>query len=499
MNIIQTDCTLRDGGYYTGWDFDEDIVRDYFKLIDELPIEYLEIGYLNKPKDTYFGEFYYLPDHTLLEISNLTSKKLAFMIDSKDCKVSDLQNLVPRVKDYVSMIRLATDPARIQHSLDLAREIAKYGVKVALNIMYISKVNADHEIFDSLGDIGGYVDILNLVDSYGSVYPNDIPQIVENFRKVTTVTLGFHGHNNIELAYANCLAALSVGITHIDTTVLGMGRGAGNLKTEMLLAYRKSKLDQVVDLNVVGKLVDVFSGLHAQHKWGSNLAYMVSGNYTLPQKDVMEALEINRYSLAGIVSSLDLEAKLSLPVFKRDNKIKNCLILGGGQSVVDHLKGIKSFLSQNKDCIVVHSSSKYTNTFKGIANEQIFAVAGDELLNLGETSSSSKYVLEPSPRKVNCSISNLDGFYELSEVSFIDRYHDSPLTISLQITSDLGSAEIYLAGFDGYSETSSRKQLYIMKENQDIIDEFGPKGLLSLTPTNYKNLQKISIYGLLMR
>ena len=44
------DCTLRDGGYYTNWDFKEDLVKSYLKSFDLLPIEYLEIGYRSPKK-----------------------------------------------------------------------------------------------------------------------------------------------------------------------------------------------------------------------------------------------------------------------------------------------------------------------------------------------------------------------------------------------------------------------------------------------------------------
>jgi 4-hydroxy 2-oxovalerate aldolase len=80
-----------------------------------------------------------------------------------------------------------------------------------------------------------------------------------------------------------------------------MGRGAGNLKIELILSYLKSKNNLNIDLNTLSKLVESFIPLLNIYKWGTNLAYIVSGNYSLPQKDVMKALEIDQYKLSSII------------------------------------------------------------------------------------------------------------------------------------------------------------------------------------------------------
>jgi 4-hydroxy 2-oxovalerate aldolase len=71
---------------------------------------------------------------------------------------------------------------------------------------------------------------------------------------------------------------------------------------------------------------------------------MVSGAYSLPQKDVMEALEINRYSLSGIINSIKKEQNIKLPLFIKDQDFQKAIIIGGGESVKKHLEIIKVFL-----------------------------------------------------------------------------------------------------------------------------------------------------------
>jgi 4-hydroxy 2-oxovalerate aldolase len=493
------DCTLRDGGYYTNWDFDKELIKNYLLYIDKLPIEYIEVGYRSGVKTEYLGEYFYLPVSTLRYIKSYTSKKIAVMLNAKDCMGINLKSLLRDTKDYISLVRIATDPNKIQFSLSLAKELKKLGFEVAINIMYITTIKENYTILNDLKGIEEYVDILNLVDSYGSIYPKELESLIELVRKKTDVSLGFHGHNNIELAFSNTLVAIENGIDIIDSTVLGMGRGAGNLKLELILMYFKINKIFDVDLNILGKLIELFNPLLNKYKWGTNLAYMVSGNYSLPQKEVMDSLEINRYSLSGIVHHIKNETKMKIPKFNDVTSFENCFIIGGGESIKNNIDAIREYLSLNKDMLVIYSTSKYIKLFEGIINTQYFAVSGDELLKIeDDIKSISKYILEPSPRKVNVNIQNQTNFYELTTIDFIDNYIDSPLTISLQISITVNAKHIYLVGFDGYSELKNKKELYLMQENQNIINSFiKDKELISLTPTKYINLIGSSIYGVL--
>jgi len=100
--------------------------------------------------------------------------------------------------------------------------------------------------------------------------------------------------------------------------------------------------------------------------------------------------------------------------------------------------------------------------------------------------------------KVNSKIKNIKNFYELEQIEFINKYSDAPLTISLQIALDIEVYNIYLVGFDGYGELKNKKELYLMQENQEIIDSFiSQKEIVSLTETKYKNIQQKSIYGMI--
>ncbi len=486
------DCTLRDGGYYTSWDFDKNLVREYLNYIEKLPIEYIEIGYRSSLKEEYFGEYFYLPMNTIKFIKDNTSKKLSIMLNVKDCLNVDLKELLGDVKKDIEIIKLAIDPNKIENGLNIAKILKEVGFKVGFNLMYISKIDDNHKIYNYLTKIEEYGDILYLVDSYGAIFPNNLEKLIQNIQKNISLPLGFHGHNNLELAFSNALTAINNDVEYIDSTILGMGRGAGNLKTELFLTYLKNNYNFDIDLNILSKLVELFKPLQDKYKWGTNFAYIVSGSYSLPQKDVMEALEINRYSITSIINKLTNNFD-RLPIYQGEKKFKKALIIGGGESVKNCIEAIKLFLKQNNDIAVIHSTSKYIHLFEDIKNHQIFAISGDEITKLEKLPNNIDFfVTNPNPIKLNIKD---ERFYQLESIDFTD-IKDSPLSVSLEITNILNIKDIYLVGYDGYNETKNKKELYLMQETQSIIDNFNKK-LISLTKTNYKNIVQSSVFGMI--
>lgn len=125
-----------------------------------------------------------------------------------------------------------------------------------------------------------------------------------------------------------------------------MGRGAGNLNMELLLTcLAKGGLE--VDFNVLGEVVETFKTLYEEHRWGTNLPYMISGAYSIPQKEVMDWVGNRTYSFNSIVRALDnrrnkVADNARYPVLNA-TKTKQVLIVGGGDSVKEHINAISEF------------------------------------------------------------------------------------------------------------------------------------------------------------
>ena len=210
MKIL--DCTLRDGGYYTNWDFDKSIVDAYIEASNILPIDYLEVGYRNNSSKEYMGKYGYCPIYELEDLRKKSRKKLVVMINEKNVRPSDLDKLLIPIKGLVDMIRIAIDPKNFDRAVLLAEAVKKEGFEVGFNTMYMSKWKDYEGFFSKLKNINEIADLFCMVDSYGGISPADISEILHIVRENTSCPIGFHGHNNLEMGLINTLTAIELGL-----------------------------------------------------------------------------------------------------------------------------------------------------------------------------------------------------------------------------------------------------------------------------------------------
>src|SRR5688572_25334677 len=97
------DCTLRDGGYYTNWDFSPELVQTYFKSFNDLPVDYLEIGYRSNPMDEYLGQYFYCPVYVMEQARQLSKKKLVIILDEKNVKPEHVSTLLKPCVGLIDM------------------------------------------------------------------------------------------------------------------------------------------------------------------------------------------------------------------------------------------------------------------------------------------------------------------------------------------------------------------------------------------------------------
>lgn len=510
------DCTLRDGGYYTNWDFPKELIDEYLDTVCELPIEYIEIGYRSPSKEQYYGQYFYLPTETIQYIHGKVnqSKKLAIMINTKDCpSVELLEDLLNGCKDYIDLIRFSVSPSNFSHSLNLARKTKSLGFEVSLNIMYLSQMDTS-QISDFIGSILSNVsdiEFIYLVDSYGACYPNEVFQKIENATKKSHIPIGFHGHDNIQLAFANSLCALEGGAQIIDSTLTGMGRGAGNLSTELYCPYYCNNNGIEIDYTKLANLVEKFNELKVKYGWGTSLPYMISGFEKLPQGEIMKLVSMKRYKTNTILNMLKNQ-NLNLKVqdsklFKGADfkKVDNIVLVGGGNEVKRHIGGLLE-LAQKSKTIFIHASLKNLNYFIGDGLTNIVCLPGDEVNKLEKDYHNNViYILSQKQNNKRANeIIELKNSFVLGDTN-IDRLfiekdfsYDPPLLMCLKVAEILGEYPIFLTGFDGYSEETNANIL-LQKENQQIINIYNEsehRALVSITPTKY-DIRLVSLYAIL--
>lgn len=511
MRIL--DCTIRDGGYYTNWDFDHILIKEYARAMELLPIEYIEVGYRSIPLKGYLGKYFYCPIYVLKELKSLMpSKKLVVILNEKDIRPEHIEDLLIPIKPYVTLIRMAVDPNNFERAIELAKSVKRLGFEVAFNVMYMSNWKKDPSFLDLLEGLDNVLDYFYMVDSFGGILPEEVRDIVKLVKSKTNVSLGFHGHDNLHMGLINAIIAFEEGCCIIDATITGMGRGAGNLKTELLLTYLESKNKLKFDYNLLGVVVAGFEDLKKEYDWGVSLPYMFSGAYSLPQKDVMEWVGMNRYSLSSILNALNnkklvVKDNVKLPILNKNNSFKTAIILGGGKSVDSHKEAIIKYAELKEDFCLIHAGVKNALSFKTLNCKQLFSLVGVEDENLLNQINISKetnlmFTFPPYPRKMGVSVPSKIKLLakELASIDFTNSSTDSPFAVAIQTAIDLGVREVLLIGFDGYDIEINKNQFALAQENQNIINDILKRdnfSIQSLSPTKYENIQITSIYSLI--
>lgn len=504
------DCTLRDGGYYTDWDFSSDIVDSYIESMNKLPIDYLELGYRNNPDKMYLGKFGYCPVSVLTSIRKHSIKKLAVMLNEKSTNPEDLLKLTEPIKGLADMIRLAVDPKNLQRAIVLAKAVKDQGFEVAFNIMYMSKWDEYEGFYDQLSGLNGVVDILNMVDSFGGIMPDEVDSIVKILREKVSCKIGFHGHNNLQMGLANTIRAIKLGVDSVDATILGMGRGAGNLNMELLLTYL-NKEGLAVDFNVLGDVITTFTPLLEKYQWGTQLPYMISGANSIPQKEVMSLVMNRAYSFDSIVRGLQnrkdhVKDNAKYPILET-SKYDKVIIIGGGNTPVEHFESIKDFINKSESIALVFATARHAGLFLGIDVPQFYCLVGREAKRLKNNVGAEKYkgicVLPPYPRKLGTDVPEYaeTTTFEIASIDFTNGFEDSCTALAIQTAINISKGNIYVVGYDGYpGSILSEKEVTLSNETKTLFNDYekvAGKKMKSLTPSIYPELNVESIYQFL--
>ena len=233
------DCTFRDGGYQTNWNFSIPLVEDYLNLIHGLGVEIAEIGFRSalKSENQDSGPFLFSDEEFLNSLSLPDTLQIAVMINSDE--ISEVKTEVnslfsPAVESTVSLVRMASRINDVKKSHEIAIQLQDKGYKVALNLMESSPELISSKKFLQINGLLEAFDYVFLADSFGILSPTEINEMDSIFKE-TRSDYGLHLHDNRGLAFANALAAKQNGVLWLDSTAAGLGRGAGNLRTEQLI------------------------------------------------------------------------------------------------------------------------------------------------------------------------------------------------------------------------------------------------------------------------
>jgi 4-hydroxy 2-oxovalerate aldolase len=287
------DCTIRDGGLINNHDFSFEFVRAVYQAVSAAGVDYMEMGYKNSRKlfpAADFGVWKFCEDDLIHRVIDgvKNGAKVSVMVDVGRVDMDDVK---PKKESPVDMVRVAAYIKDVDKAIHMVNEFNAKGYETTINIMSIASA-MEKDIVEALGQIENEskADVIYIVDSNGSLYQESTELLAKKFRKILKKKeLGFHGHNNQQLAFSNTIEAIIHNVNYLDATVYGIGRGAGNCPLELLLGFLKNpKFDVRPVLEIITK---EFLPLREKIEWGYIIPYAITGMFNAHPKAAIELRE----------------------------------------------------------------------------------------------------------------------------------------------------------------------------------------------------------------
>lgn len=303
------DATIRDGGLCNNFEFTDEFVTELYKTNIKSGVDYMEFGYrasknLFDPEK--FGKWKFCTEEDIRSIvgDNISDMKIAVMADVGRCDFKE--DFIPKADSVVDMVRVACYIHQIPAAVEMIEYFHNLGYETSCNIMAVSQANND-QLSAALEMLGqSSVDVVYLVDSYGSLYPENAGNLaklyLEHGEKYGKA-IGFHAHNNQNLAFANTIETMSFGVSYLDATAMGMGRGAGNCAMELLLGFLKNPKYNLYSLLTF--LERYMLPLKENGVvWGYDVQYMLTGQLNRHPREAMAFTADERVDYCEFYKSL---------------------------------------------------------------------------------------------------------------------------------------------------------------------------------------------------
>lgn len=297
-DIKVVDATIRDGGLVNNFEFTDEFVKELYKANIKAGVDYMEFGY-KASKDLFdvdkFGKWKFCDEEDIRAIvgDNPSDMKIAVMADVG--RTDFKKDIIDKKDSVIDLIRIATYINTIPAAIEMIEYCHEKGYETSVNLMAVSTANTKdvEQALDLLGQTN--VDVIYLVDSYGSLYPLQIREYTEMYMNVAEKygkKVGFHAHNNQQMAFANTVDAVTFGASYIDATMMGMGRGAGNCILEGLLGFLKNPKYRVV--HVLNFVQNYMLELKKQGlTWGYDIPYLLTGIFNAHPKTAIDKIKAN--------------------------------------------------------------------------------------------------------------------------------------------------------------------------------------------------------------
>lgn len=477
MNSLKVlDVTLRDGGCVNDFNFGQVYMEKILAAQEASGVDIIELGYIDEEKGSVSGRTQYINEQVIQEHILKNKKPGVSYVAMIDYGAFDVEKLQPRKEGSIDGIRMAFHKKNRLDMIPLGRRIIEKGYEFYIQPMTTLRYS-DAELLElidlvnkELPDAAGFY----IVDSFGEMRPNDMNRVMNlvDHNLIPSMTLGLHSHNNLQMSYSNAVALLKYPTNRdlmLDSSIMGMGKGAGNLNTELLLEHLNLYYGKQYKIGPLLEVIDkVINQLHDEFYWGYAVEYYLSSanhctpsyashfynKHMLPIDQVGELLRMiaeekkisfdkayaeelyRQYNASKAIDDTAVVAEL-----KREFSGKKILLVAPGKSIETAERKIKEILDSEE---VVGIGLNLTNDmgldYLLTTRQDVYDEALSEGKNVITTSNVSK------GGRGNVRILNYKNWIEVDE-----RTHDSSSVIALNLLKACEVKEVLLAGLDGFS------------------------------------------------
>lgn len=488
------DCTLRDGGYINNWNFGNEKIKDILEKLQAANMDIIECGFITGKE--------YNKDYSLYEnatdvnkvINRKEEKTMHVAMIAMGEKEIDPVLLCDKKDSYIDGIRLTFHEKEIEKAFEYGRIIKEKGYKLFMQpvgtTLYTDKKLI--ELIEKINELKPFA--FYLVDTLGTLYPTDIQRFMflidTNLRK--DVALGFHSHNNLQLSFSNAQKMLEFNTDRqliIDCSCFGMGRGAGNLCSEMICEYLNKEYNHTYNTIPILEVIDEdLMSIFAEAPWGYSAGYYLSAinnchpNYssyllskqTIPVRTISGLLEKIPQKERGIFNKALMEEiyqkyqenfiddKANLEKLKKIIDGREVLLLGPGPSIVDKKEEISEYIKVNNPVVI---SMNFLP--KDIKVDYIFISNNKRYDKYIQDMDKDKIIVTSNIKEAD---SNLMVINYSDLVNTSDYVSDNAGLMLIKLLMNLTVRNISIAGMDGFNKNLSNN--YVEKDMVGTIDSY---------------------------
>lgn len=473
MNKVHVlDCTLRDGGYCNEWGFGFDNAKKITSGLVEAGVEIIECGFITNrvEYDPEVTKFNTVEEVARVIPENREGKIFVAMMNYGEYQIEDLP---PFDGSSIDGIRVAFHKKNLKESLELCKQIKAKGYLVFIQAM-VSLSYTDEEFLNLIRSVNEFEPYaFYIVDSFGMMKGKDLTRLfymVEHNLK-ENIWIGFHSHNNMQLAYSNAQTLTTVQTSRnliIDSSIMGMGRGAGNLNTELFVGYLNENAAKKYQVKPLLTIVDnILTPFYERKYWGYSLPNYISASHNAHPNyagylDAKKTLTFEE--MDEIFDMMDDEKKVS---YDKTYIEELYLKFQEKDSVQEaHLTDLKGRLAGKSVLMIAPGQSSITERDKIVActKQDDVAVIGinydydEELTDFLFVSNLRRYRDLPAEKRsksiVTSNIPALDVYLQVRYKDLLNKeeaVEDNAGLMLAKLLIQLGVKKILIAGMDGYS------------------------------------------------